>query len=216
MAPAILQDRRTVRAAGIVQRSEVIPVEDIPGLFQVRDSVSGSGEWHLATASTCDCYDAGKGHICKHMHAVRVEESALVQFCADWDARAEQARQDAGAVYKGQWYSAEQLQASREARAAFAVGDLVNLRGYEDCRPSQVREVSWLNDGTERVRSTTVDTDATNVHNAAELVHHEAPPLTCHTCGGHAESLISWVGGRGHVTWAICTVDSSHPARRLS
>ncbi len=40
--------------------------------------------------------------------------------------------------------------------------------------------------------------------------------LTCSTCGGHAEALTSYCGGHGYVAWALCTVDSSHPARRLS
>jgi hypothetical protein len=126
MAQGIVQqDRRAVRAQGIIERSEVIPCDDLPGWWQVRDSISGSGSWHLATSSRCDCYDAGKGNVCKHQRAVRAEEQALRQFAADWDRRAEQQRnivqisaqsESAGAAYKGQWYTAAQLEASAQAR----------------------------------------------------------------------------------------------------
>ncbi len=53
MANAILQDRttrRTLKAAGIVTRQEVTPLDDMPGLFQVRDSRTGSGAVHIASA----------------------------------------------------------------------------------------------------------------------------------------------------------------------
>ncbi len=40
--------------------------------------------------------------------------------------------------------------------------------------------------------------------------------LLCWQCGGPAEPLLCHLGGHGFVTWALCTVDSAHPARRLS
>jgi hypothetical protein len=82
MATPIVQDqtaRRVSKAAGIITRQECIPVDNLAGWFQVRDSVSGSGEWHLATVDRCDCRDALK-HTCKHQMAVRAEEAALRQF----------------------------------------------------------------------------------------------------------------------------------------
>ncbi len=95
MTTAILQDRRTAKAAGIVGRQEVIPVEDLAGWFQVRNTVTGSGAWHLATSDRCDCRDALRG-TCKHQLAVRAAELDLAQYCAAWDARSEQARAAAG------------------------------------------------------------------------------------------------------------------------
>ena len=91
MAQAILQDRRTERAAGIVERHEVIPVDDLAGWYQVRDTVTGSGVWHLATSDRCDCRDALRG-TCKHQLAARKAEAELSAYAANWDAHAEAQR----------------------------------------------------------------------------------------------------------------------------
>lgn len=85
MTQAILT--RTERAAGIVTRQECEPLED--GSWRVRDTGTGSGEGHIATVRGCDCWDyRRRGGICKHMRAIILEEQALAQFCAEWDAQA--------------------------------------------------------------------------------------------------------------------------------
>lgn len=61
-------DRRSIRATGIVQRGDVIEVR--PHVWRVRDQ-AGSGQWHYATKTTCDCIDfARNGLPCKHVIAV--------------------------------------------------------------------------------------------------------------------------------------------------
>lgn len=82
---ALQRVTRDERAFGIVSRQECIPVETVDGLFQVRDTATGSGTWHLATATSCDCYDASRGHQCKHQRAVAQEEQALASYAAAWD-----------------------------------------------------------------------------------------------------------------------------------
>src|SRR3954454_8543159 len=85
---------RTARALGILARAELTPIDDMPGLFQVRDTFTGSGACHIASAVRCDCYDASKGNRCKHMIAVAAEEQALADYAAEWDraARPQQPR----------------------------------------------------------------------------------------------------------------------------
>jgi hypothetical protein len=91
---AIVQDRRTARALGIISRAELTPLDDMPGLFQVRDTFTGSGTCHVASARQCDCYDAQRGNRCKHQIAVAAEEQALADYAAEWDraARPQQPR----------------------------------------------------------------------------------------------------------------------------
>ncbi len=100
MATPIVQDRtarRVSKAAGIVERHEVIPCDDRPGYFNVRDTGTGSGKLYLASATSCTCPDhVYRGHTCKHMIAAAREERDLAQYGATWDARSEQARAAAG------------------------------------------------------------------------------------------------------------------------
>lgn len=96
----ILQDRtarRAAKAATIIARQECIPVDDIPGFFQVRDSVSGSGEWHLASISSCDCRDALR-NTCKHQMAARQAEADLAAYCDDWNTRSDEQREAVAVV----------------------------------------------------------------------------------------------------------------------
>ncbi len=80
---------RTTRAAGIVTRHEVTPVDDMPGLYRVRDTQTGSGMVHIASMHRCDCADARqRGSQCKHQIAVAEEECALLAYAASWDALA--------------------------------------------------------------------------------------------------------------------------------
>jgi hypothetical protein len=143
-APILQQERiarRTIKAASIVAAQECIPVDDMPGWFQVRDVLTGSGAWHLATVSSCDCRDALK-NVCKHQLACRAEEQALAAYAANWDAQTLPAELDdlpgsfldgpfdafdadvltqpapRGAVYKGQYFTAEQCDAAEQARKA--------------------------------------------------------------------------------------------------
>jgi hypothetical protein len=74
---------RATRAAGILERHECVPQED--GKWLVRDTATGSGRWHLATPTSCDCYDASSGHQCKHQRACQAEAIALASYAADWD-----------------------------------------------------------------------------------------------------------------------------------
>ncbi len=90
MAAAILQDRRTVRAAGIVERHEAHLRDD--GTWQVRDT-QGSGRWHTVMDGHCSCPDyVYRNATCKHLRAVMQEERELAQYGAAWDARSEQVR----------------------------------------------------------------------------------------------------------------------------
>jgi hypothetical protein len=80
---------RTARAAGIVSRREVTPVDDMPGLFHVRDTATGSGTVHIASAQRCDCMDGRRAHLaCKHRIAVAAEERELAAYAASWDLSA--------------------------------------------------------------------------------------------------------------------------------
>ena len=91
MAAGILQDRRTVRAVGIVERHEAHLRDD--GTWQVRDT-AGSGRWYTVMDGHCSCPDyVYRNATCKHLRAVMQEERALAQYGQAWDARAEQQRQ---------------------------------------------------------------------------------------------------------------------------
>ncbi len=92
MAAGILQqDRRTVRAAGIVERHEAHLRDD--GTWQVRDT-AGSGRWYVVMDGHCTCPDyVYRSVTCKHQRAVMQEERELAQYGATWDARSEQQRQ---------------------------------------------------------------------------------------------------------------------------
>jgi len=92
MAQAILQDRRTARAAGIVTRHEAHLRDD--GTWQVRDT-QGSGRWYVVMDGHCSCPDYVYWNAtCKHLRAVMQEERKLAQYAATWDARSEQARRN--------------------------------------------------------------------------------------------------------------------------
>ena len=92
MAQAILQqDRRTARAAGIVERHEAHLRDD--GTWQVRDT-QGSGRWYVVMDGHCSCPDyVYRGVTCNHRRAVMQEDRKLAQYGQAWDSRAEQQRQ---------------------------------------------------------------------------------------------------------------------------
>ena len=91
MAQAILQDRRTVRAAGIVERHEAHLRDD--GTWQVRDT-AGSGRWYVVMDGHCSCPDyVYRRTTCKHLRAVMQEERELAQYAANWDMCAGDAAQ---------------------------------------------------------------------------------------------------------------------------
>ena len=93
-AGIVTQDRRTVRAAGIVERHEAHLRDD--GTWQVRDT-AGSGRWYTVIDGHCSCPDyVYRNATCKHLRAVMQEERELAQYGATWDARSEQARAAAG------------------------------------------------------------------------------------------------------------------------
>ncbi len=92
---------RSDRAAGIVERHECIPLDD--GTFQVRDTRTGSGQWHIATVDACDCYDSRKG-TCKHQIAVRRETAALEAYAARWAALARPSCKQCGAALESRQY----------------------------------------------------------------------------------------------------------------
>jgi hypothetical protein len=80
---------RTTRALGIIARAEITPIADMPGLYHVRDTQTGSGAVHIASAQHCDCYDhRHRGHQCKHQIAVAAEERELAAYAASWDLSA--------------------------------------------------------------------------------------------------------------------------------
>lgn len=81
-------EKRVIKAAGICERAEVVPM-DREGYYRVRDTATGSGKVHVATATSCDCYDAGRGNHCKHQRAVVREQAALDAYAAAWDAQAQ-------------------------------------------------------------------------------------------------------------------------------
>ena len=63
------------------------------GAWRVRDTQTGSGRWHTVFAGHCTCPDyLTRGATCKHVRAVAAEETALAQYCDDWNARSDQAR----------------------------------------------------------------------------------------------------------------------------
>lgn len=88
MATATLP--RTAKAAGIISRQECIPQDD--GQWLVRDTATGSGKVHRTSRTGCDCYDAQRGHRCKHQLAVVAEEQALAAYATGWDRQASAAR----------------------------------------------------------------------------------------------------------------------------
>lgn len=68
MAAAPLTDRRSIRAASIVQAGDIH--ESKPGVFRVRDR-AGSGTWHYVSKTTCDCEDFRRNGLdCKHRLAL--------------------------------------------------------------------------------------------------------------------------------------------------
>ena len=85
-APSIA---RHVKAAGILERQECTPVDDLPGLWHVTDSGTGSGRIHVTSATRCDCPDHNfRGNACKHMTAVARAEAELATYAMSWDATA--------------------------------------------------------------------------------------------------------------------------------
>ncbi len=73
-AATVARPTRTDKAIGILERHEAIPLDD--STWKVRDIQTGSGRWHTATSTSCDCYDARRG-TCKHQLAVQQEAQAL-------------------------------------------------------------------------------------------------------------------------------------------
>jgi hypothetical protein len=67
MTAAPIADRRSIRAQGIVQAGDIVEVR--PGIFHVRDTKTGSGQWHLVAGNACGCIDARRGNRCKHLVA---------------------------------------------------------------------------------------------------------------------------------------------------
>jgi hypothetical protein len=66
-------DRQT-KAAQIASRGDIH--ESRPGIFRVRDVVTGSGHWHITTATSCSCTDFSRtGLACKHQLAVAAYQS---------------------------------------------------------------------------------------------------------------------------------------------
>lgn len=133
---------RSERAVGIVERHELLMKDD--GSWQVRDT-AGSGRWYTVVDGHCSCPDATFRHVtCKHARAVMGEEQALADYCDQWNMRSEQARAAVelddlpgnfldtdlsafdditltaprGAVYRGQYFTAEQCDAAEQARKA--------------------------------------------------------------------------------------------------
>lgn len=93
-APIVQQDRRAVRAQSIVEQGTIEPVDGRTGVYRVWD-LNGSGTIYTATPTSCHCADFvkwGRGLPCKHAQAAAVMDRELAQFCAAWDAQAEQAR----------------------------------------------------------------------------------------------------------------------------
>lgn len=85
-APSIA---RHVKAAGICTAQECTPVDDLPGLWHVTDTGTGSGRLHITSTTRCDCPDHNyRGNVCKHMIAVQRAEVDLAVYAATWDATA--------------------------------------------------------------------------------------------------------------------------------
>ena len=79
---------RTVKAAGILDRQECEPT-DLAGIWHVIDTLTGSGKVHTTSAQRCDCPDhTYRGHVCKHITAVKRAEAELATYAASWDADA--------------------------------------------------------------------------------------------------------------------------------
>lgn len=86
MTNAIVQDRRQVRAAGIVERHEVTPVDDVIGWWHVLDTVTGSGKQYITSATSCSCPDhTFRGMRCKHIAAVQAEAQRLTAYAVQWN-----------------------------------------------------------------------------------------------------------------------------------
>lgn len=84
---------RTAKALGIVLRQELTPLDDLDGIYRVRDTGTGSGQDWLTSATFCDCPDRlNRGVVCKHMRAVIREQAALEAYAAEWDATVAAAR----------------------------------------------------------------------------------------------------------------------------
>ena len=86
---SIARPTRTDKAIGITLRQECTPLDDYPGYYSVRDTLTGSGRFHIATLLECDCPDfTHRRRPCKHVEAVRATETALHAYAAAWDAQA--------------------------------------------------------------------------------------------------------------------------------
>ncbi len=80
---------RHVKAAGILERQECTPVDDLPGLWHVTDSGTGSGRVHVTSSTRCDCPDHNyRGNVCKHITAVARTEAELAAYADAWDTAA--------------------------------------------------------------------------------------------------------------------------------
>ena len=89
---------RSDKAHGIVDRHEAIPLDDYPGYYSVRDTLTGSGKIHFATVLECDCPDFTHRHRpCKHVEAVKSMEAQLQAYAAAWDRAARPACPQCGA-----------------------------------------------------------------------------------------------------------------------
>ncbi len=67
----------------IPRRHECTPLDDYPGYYSVRDTLTGSGRFHIAMLLECDCADFTYRHQpCKHVEAVRATETALQTLCS--------------------------------------------------------------------------------------------------------------------------------------
>ncbi len=94
MATATIVTRQS-KALGIAQRHEAIPLDDYPGYYSVRDTLTGSGTVHIVTWAECDCPDFTFRD--KHVLAVRETETALQQYAAGWDRQCRPACPTCGA-----------------------------------------------------------------------------------------------------------------------
>ncbi len=82
----IVVDHRQAKALGIAQRHECIPLDDYPGYYGVRDTLTGSGKFHITTWLECSCADFTYRHkLCRHIAAVRETEASLQAYAAAWD-----------------------------------------------------------------------------------------------------------------------------------
>ncbi len=96
MAAPILQDRRTVRAAGIVERGTIEPAEGRSGVYRVWDA-AGSGTVYTATPTQCQCPDFARWQLpCKHSQAAAIMDRELSAYAASWDTSSEVAKRASG------------------------------------------------------------------------------------------------------------------------